>query len=231
MCVAAVKYSANLLPLPLESSPVATPLFPFPLTGHIIPLALVHHTLTYFCATMNQADVVVVVAISVLIGNHEGLLGLPALRALSFSPRIPFVTKPTGDSDDEARRNDRYSFHCGSKSKVRDYDRRAKCDDSYSRRLRGPLLIHIRKTKAKDNELISKSLKICILLTVQYVPYNQRLQKNYYWQTVKCRNNFQTEITGRVSGYSVSDESLPARAVTKQFFHSHACRKRWKGWR
>ncbi|KYM99894.1 hypothetical protein ALC62_09515 [Cyphomyrmex costatus] len=145
MCVAVVKYSANLLPTSPGEQSVATPPFPFPLTGHIIPLALVHHTLTYFCATMNQADmvvVVVVVAISVLIGNHEGLLGLPALRALSFSP-----------------------------------------------------------------------------------------QKNRYRQTVKCRNNFQTEITGRVPGYSVSDESLPARVVTKQFFHSRVCRKRWKGWR
>lgn len=35
------------------------PLFPFPLTGHIIPPTPVHHTLTYFCATINRADVVV----------------------------------------------------------------------------------------------------------------------------------------------------------------------------
>ncbi|KYN36724.1 hypothetical protein ALC56_08515 [Trachymyrmex septentrionalis] len=152
------------------------------------------------------------------------------VAAVKYSANLP-----TGDSHDEARRNDRYSFHCGSKSKVRDYDRRAKCDGSYSR-LRGASAP--RQTKAKDNKLISKSLRVCILLTVQCIQYNQRyishyfsLQKNCYRQTVKCRNNFQTEITGRVSGYSVSDESLPARAVTKQFFHSHACRKRWKGWR
>ncbi|KYN20559.1 hypothetical protein ALC57_07048 [Trachymyrmex cornetzi] len=139
---------------------------------------------------------------------------------------VKYSANLTNDSDDEARRNDRYSFHCGSKSKVRDYDRRAKCDGSYSRRLRGASAP--RQYQNFDSG-ISKSLRVCILLTVQCVQYNQ--QKNCYRQTVKCRNNFQTEITGRVSGYSVSDESLPARAVTKQFFHSHACRKRWKGWR
>lgn len=34
------------------------PPFPFPLTGRIIS-SPVHHTLTYFCATMNRADVAV----------------------------------------------------------------------------------------------------------------------------------------------------------------------------
>lgn len=54
-----VKYSAFPPPTPPGGLSVATPLFPFPLTGHIIPPAPVHHTLTYFCATMNRADVVV----------------------------------------------------------------------------------------------------------------------------------------------------------------------------
>jgi len=68
-------------------------------------------------------------AISVLIGNHEGFLGLPApYRFLRGRPS----QRSQSAGDGEAPRNGRYSFHCGSKSEVRDYDRRAKCDGFYS---------------------------------------------------------------------------------------------------